>query len=156
MPKVNIYIETDNGSRKKMYRGYGAVVEFKKRNGEKETREVYGTCYGTWNLAYILAVTDALGILTKPCEAVLHAADRFVCESLCNGRVQEWKSDGWYTKKGEPVVNAEEWKELFRAAKPHSISFVCTKQSPYSSDLLAEISRTKQKGEYWQQMRMMT
>ena len=29
--KVNIYIETDNGSRKKMYRGYGALVEFYKK-----------------------------------------------------------------------------------------------------------------------------
>lgn len=152
---MNIYIETDSGSRKKMYRGYGAVVEFIKKNGEAETREAYGACYGTWNLAYILAVTDALGILTKPCEVHIHAENQFVCESLCNGRVLEWKSDGWHTKKGEPVVNAEEWKELLRTAEPHSISFACTKRSSYSSYLNSEIRRTKQKGEHWQQMSMM-
>ncbi len=33
MPKVNIYMETDNGSKKSLYRGYGAVVEFVRRDG---------------------------------------------------------------------------------------------------------------------------
>lgn len=150
--KVNIYIETDNGSRKMIYRGYGAVVEFIRKNGEPETREAYGACYGTWNLAYIEALTDALKILTKPCEVTIHAANKFVCESLGNGRVEEWKSDGWKTKKGDPVVNAEEWKELLSASKMHTVSFEHTNKSSYSSYMNNEIEKTKQKGEHWQQM----
>lgn len=66
MFKVNIYMETDTGSRKRLYRGYGAVVEFIRKNGEPETREAFGLCDGTWNLAYILALTDALELLTRP------------------------------------------------------------------------------------------
>lgn len=152
MAKVNIYIETDNGSRKKMYRGYGAVVEFIKKNGEPETREAYGICYGTWNLAYISALTDALAILTKPCEVTVYAANKYVCENLCSGRTAEWQASGWHTKKGEPIANAEEWKELLRAAKCHKLNFMCTNKSSYSNYLYGEIEKTKQNGEHWQQM----
>ena len=150
--KVNIYIETDNGSKKKMYRGYGAVVEFIKKNGEPETRETYGACYGTWNLAYISALTDALGILTKHCEVDIYAANKYVCENLCSGRTDEWQESGWNTKKGDPVANAEEWKELIRVAKHHNLNFMYTNKSSYSSYLLNEIRKTKQNGEHWQQM----
>lgn len=49
MLKVNVYMETDNGSKGTLYRGYGAVVEFVRRDGTPEIRTVSGmllTRYG--------------------------------------------------------------------------------------------------------------
>lgn len=152
MVKVNIYIETDNGSRKKMYRGYGAVVEFIRRTGEPETREKYGVCDGTWNLAYISALKDALGILNKPCEVTVYAANRYVCENLCSGRTKEWMLLGWRTRKGGTVANAEEWKELLRVAEQHNIQFVYGNKSSYSNYLHGQIAKAKQNGENWHKM----
>lgn len=156
MLKVSIYIETDIGSRKRLYRGYGAVVEFIKKNGEPETRKTFGLCEGTWNLAYILALTDALKILTKPCLVTIYAANKYVCESMCNGRVKEWKEIGWRTIRGEPIVCTEEWKELFKAAAGHELHFVSSCRSSYSDDLQNEIKKLKSQGENWQQMHIMT
>ena len=72
MFKVNIYIETDNGSRKKLYRGYGASIEYIRKNRQKELRFVSNICYGTWNLAYILALTEALNLLKSPCIVTIY------------------------------------------------------------------------------------
>lgn len=156
MLKVNIYIETDIGSRKRLYRGYGAVVEFMKKNGETETRRAFGLCDGTWNLAYIIALTDALELLVKPCTVTIFAADRYVCGSLCNGRAKEWHSNGWRTTRGEPIACAEEWKALVKAASGHELHFAGAGKNPYRSDMQNEIKKIKRRGESWQQMRIMS
>lgn len=152
MFKVNIYMETDTGSRKRLYRGYGAVVEFIRKNGEPETREAFGLCDGTWNLAYILALTDALELLTAPCAVTMFAANRYVCESMCNGRVREWQAAGWKTIRNDMIACAEEWKALVRAASGHELHFMNSCRSPYSSYLQNEIRKVKGRGENWQQM----
>lgn len=154
--KVNIYIETDIGSRKRLYRGYGALVEFIRKNGEPETREVFGLCDGTWNFAYMLALTDALALLTKPCSVTMFAANKYVCENMCNGRPKEWQAAGWKTVRNEPIASAEEWKGLARVASGHELHFIKTCKSPYSEYLQKEIRKVKSKGENWQQMQIMS
>lgn len=149
--RVNIYIETDNGSRKKMYRGYGALVEFYKKNGQPETRETYGCCYGTWNLAYITALKDGLGLLTKPCTVAISASNKYVCESLCNGRVKEWQKNGWYTIKGQPIANTDEWRELLKVAAGHEFEFMYHSKSSYSSYMQNKIKSAKNQNGNWQQ-----
>ncbi|HBV82060.1 MAG TPA: hypothetical protein DEB74_04515, partial [Lachnospiraceae bacterium] len=91
MFKVNIYIETDNGSRKKLYRGYGASIEYIRKNRQKELRFVSNICYGTWNLAYILALTEALNLLKSPCIVTIYCDNEHVCDSISSGRVNDWR-----------------------------------------------------------------
>ena len=156
MIKVNIYIETDIGSSRRLYRGYGAVVEFIKKNGEPETREVFGLCDGTWHLAYILALTDALNLLIKPCSVTVYAADKYVCASMCNGRIRKWQDARWKTTKNEPIAYSEEWKELLKVALEHEFYFVKTCKSDHSDHLQEEIRKIKSRGENWQQMHIMS
>lgn len=151
---MNIYIGTDNGSRKRLYRGYGAVVEFVRKNGKEETRRVSGLCDGTWDLAFILALTDALDLLTRPCMVRVYAPDRHVCGSICSGRVREWQDNGWLTRKGRPIANAEEWKELARAVSRHEICQAGS-SSKYMTEIQRDIKEIKCRGEDWQQMRIM-
>lgn len=153
--KVSIYIETDNGSRKKLYRGYGAVVEYIKKSGEREPRKISGMCYGTLNLAYILALTESLSLLTKKCVVTIYANNDYVCENICNGRANEWRRNGWHTAKMEPIANTDEWRELFRKASDHELHFVhSNEESRYSEDIQKAIKEVRDKGEYWQQMQL--
>lgn len=155
MPKVNIYMETDNGSKKILYRGYGAVVEFVRRDGTVVTRTVSGMCHGDWNLAYIHALTDALGLLAKPCTVIMATNNDYVCGSLCKGRVNEWQRNGWRTAAGRPVAYADEWGELYRAASGHALYFVHTSgKRPYSGEIQQAISEVRGRGERWQQMQL--
>lgn len=153
--KVNIYIETDNGSRKKLYRGYGAVAEYIRKNGEREPRQISGMCYGTLNLAYILALTESLSLLTKKCTVTIYASNDYVCENICSGRVNEWRLNGWHTAKMEPIANTDEWRELFKVASKHELHFVHSRgDSRYSNDIQKAIKEIRDRGEYWQQMQL--
>lgn len=153
--KVNVYIETDNGSRKRLYRGYGAVAEYIKKSGGREPRLVSGMCYGTLNLAYILALTDSLNLLTKRCVVTIFANNDYVCENLCNGRVNEWRLNGWHTARMEPIANTDEWRELFKVASNHELHFVHSNGgSLYSEDIQKAIKGVRDRGEYWKQMQL--
>lgn len=155
MPKVNVYMETDNGSKGTLYRGYGAVVEFVRRDGTVETRMVSGMCHGDWNLAYMHALTEALGLLSKPCTVIMVTNNDYVCKSLCSGRVNEWRMNGWRTAAGRPVAYADEWRELSRAASGHTLYFVhAGGKRPYSSEIQGAISEVRGRGERWQQMQL--
>ena len=153
--KVNVYIETDNGSKKKLYRGYGAVVEFLKRDGKPEIRKVSGMCYGNWNLAYIQALTEALDLLIKPCIVTMFANNDYVCGNIYNGRVNEWRLNGWHTALGEPIANTDEWRDLCRVSSGHQFHFVHIREkSVYSKEIQAEIKEIRDRGRYWQQMQL--
>ena len=152
--KVNIYIETDNGTKKRVYRGYGAVVEYIKKDGEPVIRKISGMCYGTWNLAYIQALTEALKMLTRDCDITLLADNDFVCGSISSGRVREWSLNAWRTVKNEPVENEEAWRELYWKAQEHrhQFRFIHLKEkSPYSKEIQAAIKEVREKGQYYQQ-----
>ncbi|MFG6367800.1 MAG: hypothetical protein K1W16_05145 [Lachnospiraceae bacterium] len=151
MFNVSIYIETDNGSRKKLYRGYGAAVEYIRKNRQRESRIVSGICYGTWNLAYILALTEALNLLNSPCTVKIYSDNEHVCESISNGRVNDWRRNGWRTAKGEPIANTEEWRTLYRASSKHELHYMhSTGKSAYSVEIQDAIKEVRNKGEYYQ------
>ena len=153
--KVNIYIETDNGSKKKLYRGYGAAVEYIRKNNQKESRIVSNICYGTWNLAYILALTEALNLLKSPCIVTIYSDNKHVCDSISSGRVNDWRRNGWRTAKGEPITNTDEWRTLYRASSRHELHYVySTGKSVYSIEIQDAIKKIRNKGEYWQQTQL--
>ncbi len=155
MFKVNIYIETDNGSRKKLYRGYGASIEYIRKNRQKELRFVSGICYGTWNLAYILALTEALNLLKSPCIVTIYSDNEHVCDSISSGRVNDWRRNGWRTAKGEPIANTDEWRALYRASSRHELHYVhSTGKSAYSVEIQDAIKEIRNKGGYWQQTQL--
>ena len=131
------------------------MVEYVKKNGECELRHISGMCYGTLNLAYILALTEALELLLKPCEVTIIADNDHVCQSICNGRVNEWRLNGWKTVRNEPIVNTDEWRNLFKAATRHDLHFIhFSGNSQYSKEIQKDIKEVRDRGEYWKQMQM--
>lgn len=151
---MKIYIETDNGTRKKVYRSCGAVVEYIRKDGKPEFRKSAGMCYGTWNLAYIQALTEALRLLARDCDITLVSDNDFVCGSISSGRVREWSLNAWRTAKNEPVENEDAWRELYQKAQEHSHQFHFVHlrgKSPYSGEIQAAIKEVRDKGQFYQQ-----
>lgn len=152
--KVNIYIETDKGARGNIYRGCGAVVECIRENKKPEVRKVFGMYYGTWNLAYIQGLTEALGLLKKSCDITLFSNNDFVCASMSSGRVREWSLNAWRTVKNEPIENEEAWRALYQKMRElqHQFHFVHLKgESRYSKEIQEGIQQMREKGQYYQQ-----
>ena len=152
--KVNIYIETDTGGLRKQYRGYGAIVEFVLKNGDPETREAYGLEEATGNQIVMLALIEALKILTKPCSITVYVDNKYLSENILRGRVYEWASNGWKTVRNEPIANMNEWKELISLLKGHEVKFANSKEHSYRKVMQSEIKKIKDQGIRWKQQRL--
>ncbi|MBE5877082.1 MAG: hypothetical protein E7290_09395 [Lachnospiraceae bacterium] len=151
---VNIYIETDTAEARRQYRGYGVIVEFLLKNGEPVTRDAYGLADATGNQIMLMALIDALKILTKPCNVIIYMDNRYVSENIRLGHIYEWFANGWKTLRNEPIANAEEWRELMGLIEGHELAFAPTKEHSYKECLQYAIRKLKDQGENWQQQRL--
>lgn len=152
--KVNIYIETDTAGVRKQYRGYGAIVEFVLKNGDPETRETYGLEEATGNQIALIALIEALKILTKPCNITVYMENKYVSENICKGRIYEWLANGWKTVRNEPIANMNEWKELLQLIEGHELIFAYAKEHSYKKLMQGEIKKIKDQGTSWRQQRL--
>lgn len=149
MFKVNVYIATDKSGVKNQHRAYVSIVEFITKSGEPLTREAYGVEKATGNRIMLIALNSALCILTKPCEVTVYMDCPYVTETIRQGRVYEWISNGWKTIKGEPIANREEWEKIVRLTERHELVFAAVKKHSYSDRLQYDIRKLK--GQNWQQ-----
>lgn len=152
--KVNIYIETDAPGVKKQYRTYGVIVEFLLKNGQPETRDTYGTEEATANHIMLLALIDALEILTKPCDITIYMENKYVSESIRQGRQYEWLANGWKTVRNEPIANAEEWRRLIELLEGHEVTFAYAQTHSYKERLQYDIKKIRDQGTEWRQQRL--
>lgn len=151
---VNIYIETDGAGVKKQYRGYGAIVEFIRKSGEPETRDIYGLEEATRNQIMLMALTESMKILAKRCDVTVYMDNSYVTESISRGRIYEWSANGWKTVKNEPIANEREWKELLGLLEKHDITFACVNKHDYQKRLQYDIQKIKNQGISWKQQRL--
>lgn len=154
MFEVNIYIETDSNGVRKMYRGYGAIVEFILKDGSPETRDIYGCQEATGNQINLIALNDALQILTKPCDVTIYMNNQYVSGSISTGRAEGWKNNGWQTIKGEYIANKEEWQQVMKLVNRHNIRFAKKDRHEYQKLLQSNIKNIRDKGIEWQQQRL--
>ena len=151
---VNIYIEQEGQGFRKQLRAFGAVVEFIKRNGTPETREVFGLEEATQNQIILMALKEAIGILTRDCDITIYMDNEYVASSIGQGRMAEWKSNDWNRKRGAPLANIEEWKALDMVMNEHNITFMQVKKHQYSEYLMSEIVKMKNNRIRWEQQKI--
>lgn len=155
MFKVRIYIETSLKGFRKQTGWYGAVIEFIKKNGEPETRDIFEKVEATANQIMIIALTQSLTQLTKECEVTVYIASEYVRSSIEKDRIRQWKMNGWNTARNEPVANVEEWQQLEPLLQKHKVIFSYKKTNGYKEWLLNEIQKRKDDCEKWEQQRLL-
>ncbi len=74
----------------------------------------------------LTAPTEALCRLKEPCKVILHTDSKYVQQGM-TAWIYGWIKKGWKTADGSPVKNAELWKKLYEASKPHKIDWVWVK-----------------------------
>ncbi len=98
--------------------GWGAWLRF----GDRE-RELFGGARDTTNNRMELtAVIEALRVLNRRCEVVLHTDSQYVQKGISEW-IHGWKAKGWKTADRKPVKNADLWKELDALASRHHIEW---------------------------------
>jgi ribonuclease HI len=98
--------------------GWGAVLiagtkEKELFGGEKET---------TNNRMELMAVIQALTVLKRPCEIVLHTDSQYVLKGITEW-IKGWKAKGWKTAARTPVKNVDLWQALDQAQAVHKIEW---------------------------------
>ncbi len=99
--------------------GWGAVLRY----GTAEKEISGGQPHTTNNRMEMLAVIEALKCLKEPCGVTLYSDSQYVCNSVNNGWVYNWKAKNW-VKKGEAVPNTDLWIEMLALLERHSVKFV--------------------------------
>jgi ribonuclease HI len=98
--------------------GWGAWIIF----GEQE-KELFGGELGTTNNRMeLMAVIEALNVLKRPCDIVLHTDSQYVQKGISEWIIG-WKARGWKTAAKAPVKNVDLWKALDTARERHKIDW---------------------------------
>lgn len=98
--------------------GWGAFLVA--GNSEKEI--CGGTRDTTNNRMELQAVIEALSILKRPCDVVLHTDSQYVQKGISEW-IHGWKARGWKTASKEPVKNEDLWKALDIAQALHIVEW---------------------------------
>jgi ribonuclease HI len=98
--------------------GWGAILQF----GGREKEIFGGEPLTTNNRMELMAAIMALESLTRPCSVILVTDSQYVRQGITQW-IHAWKKRGWKKADGKPVLNADLWQRLERAAGIHSIDW---------------------------------
>lgn len=117
MDKINIY--TDGACKGNPgVGGWGALLV----SGTKEKELFGGEKDTTNNRMELMAVIQALGVLKRPCDIVLHCDSQYVLKGITEW-ITGWKAKGWKTASRAPVKNVDLWQALDQARTQHKIEW---------------------------------
>jgi ribonuclease HI len=98
--------------------GWGVIL----RLGDNE-KELSGSDRATTNNRMELTgAIRGLTALKEPCEVELFTDSRYVIDGITKW-IFGWQKSGWVNAAKKPVANAELWRELLAATRPHKIKW---------------------------------
>ncbi len=117
MEKVEIY--TDGACKGNPgVGGWGAWLR-----AEGHEKELFGGEHNTTNNRMELrAVIEALLLLKRPCEVIVHTDSEYVQKGISEW-IHGWKARGWKTAARAPVKNVDLWQALDEAQARHRIEW---------------------------------
>ena len=98
--------------------GWGALL----RMGDTEKELFGGEPNTTNNRMELRAVIEALTVLTRPCDVVVHTDSQYVQKGISEW-IHGWKAKGWKTAAKQPVKNDDLWKQLDKLAAQHKVDW---------------------------------
>ncbi len=98
--------------------GWGALL----RMGDTEKELFGGEPNTTNNRMELTAVIEALTVLTRPCDVVVHTDSQYVQKGISEW-IHGWKAKGWKTAAKQPVKNDDLWKQLDKLASQHKVDW---------------------------------
>ena len=103
-------------------------MRFVDRNGRVHEKELsQGFERTTNNRMELLGVIAALEALKSPCDITLYSDSQYVVNAFNQHWVDGWLKRGWKNAQKQPVKNADLWKRLLEAKRPHKVEFVWVK-----------------------------
>ena len=103
--------------------GYAAILIY---NGIE--KEISGGAKDTTNNKMeLLAVIKGLEMLKEKCKVKIYSDSAYVVNSVINGWLTSWKSNGWKKTDKSEVKNVDLWEKLLENMANHEIEFIKVK-----------------------------
>jgi ribonuclease HI len=98
--------------------GWGALLVI-----DGNEKEMFGGQLNTTNNRMeLMAVIEALNVLKRPCDVVLHTDSQYVQKGITEW-IHGWKARGWKTAAKAPVKNVDLWQALDTAQAVHQVQW---------------------------------
>lgn len=99
--------------------GYGVILV-----AEGGRRELSGGFRRTTNNRMELtAVLEGLAALKRPCRVRVVSDSQYVIRALTLGWADRWSRNGWMRTRRDPVENADLWRRMLDAMRPHRVAY---------------------------------
>lgn len=126
--KVEIYTDGAARGNPNGPGGYGAVLQYRDKNGTLHERELSkGYKRTTNNRMEMMAAIAGLEALIRPCEVDLYSDSAYLVNAFNKNWIDGWIKKNWKRGKNEPVKNVDLWKRLLEAKKNHHVNFIWVK-----------------------------
>lgn len=126
--KVEIYTDGAARGNPNGPGGYGAVLQYRDKNGTLHERELSkGYKRTTNNRMEMMAAIAGLEALIRPCEVDLYSDSAYLVNAFNKNWIDGWIKKNWKRGKNEPVKNVDLWKRLLEAKKNHNVNFIWVK-----------------------------
>jgi ribonuclease HI len=98
--------------------GWGAVLRY-----GGHLKEIHGGDRSTTNNRMeLMAAIQALEALKRPSNVQLYTDSRYLLDGITKW-LPGWERNGWKTASKQPVKNAELWRRLVEAKRPHKVTW---------------------------------
>ena len=135
MMETGIYIELSTNVLQEKERRWGYVLEAP--GGRTVCKS--GTCKNTMHGATLEVLNNALGRYRKASRITIHAADEWVLHMI-EHQLTTWEQNGFRNTKGEKIRNGEDWEQLAKLVKIHTIT-IAPGRHAYSAWLQSEMEK---------------
>jgi ribonuclease HI len=98
--------------------GWAAILRF--RGVERELSGAEPAT--TNNRMELIAASEALATLKRPCRVVLHTDSEYLRNGVTRWHAG-WVRRNWRNAAGDPVANMDLWRQVLDAAKAHEIEW---------------------------------
>lgn len=136
MFEVKIYIETSLKGPLREGEGpgwYAAVVEYKKKSGEIETRDDFvREEKTTYHKSVLSALLKSLKRLNTGCIVEVRTDCTYISNNWKNGNLRHWKTNGWKTYNGKPIKNKELWQQVSEELDKHIVKIERVRRHSYT------------------------
>lgn len=82
----------------------------------------------------LISAVKALQKLKEPCNVTIYSPSTYLCYSVNNGWLDNWKKNGWKRSQGRELANKDIWQTLSKLLEMHNVTFVCTEKQNKQSD----------------------
>ncbi len=130
---------------------YAAIIEFVTASGKKVTRTVSGKAQEAYHHLILIALVEAMMLLTKPCFITAFVKSDYIENMIGRGLPGIWKQKNWTNSKGDPVASAKYWDRLLEMSYQHTLTFIKAAEHEYTQELqlrIKELRREKKDEDY--------